>query len=142
MTHTIPTRDALKTQAKALRADLGARGTPVTHSQALEMVAHQWGAHDWNTLSARASQPNAPRFAPGDPVTGAYLGHRFSGTVKAARAQSGGFWNLTIRFDAPVDVVASAHFSSFRQQVTATVNATGQTVQKTSDGVPHLSLDV
>ena len=116
---SLPTRQTLKHQAKALRADLAARGTSIGHSEALEMIAHQWGAADWNTLSARLTVREAPSWSPGDAVTGAYLGHRFAGTVKAARAQSGGFWDLTIRFDAPVDVVASKAFSSFRRQVSA-----------------------
>ena len=135
-----PSRDVLKAQAKRLRADLAARGQPLSHAEALETVAHQWGARDWNTLAARAANTHRG-WAPGQRVTGRYLGHPFAGEIKAARQSSSGFWALTIRFDAAIDVVTSAHFSSFRRQVNTTVNATGQSPQKTSDGQPHMVLD-
>ena len=140
-TTQIPTRDMLKTQAKRLRADLQTRGQTMTHAQALEAIAHQWGARDWNTLSAMA-QTAAPGWAPGQRVAGRYLGHAFEGVIKAARQASSGFWSLTIRFDEAVDVVTSERFSAFRRQVNATVNATGQSPQKTSDGQPHMVLDL
>ena len=41
-----------KAMARRLRAELVARGLDVSHSEALELVAHQLGARDWNTLSA------------------------------------------------------------------------------------------
>ena len=43
-----------KQQAKRLRTSLAERGVEVTHSEALELVAHQYGARDWNTLAAAA----------------------------------------------------------------------------------------
>lgn len=56
----------LKQQAKRLRTSLADRGIEVTHSEALEHLAHQYGARDWNTLAAR---PQAPRaFGPVIPV--------------------------------------------------------------------------
>ena len=42
-----------KSMARRLRADLAARDVPLSHSEALEIVAHLYGARDWNTLSAR-----------------------------------------------------------------------------------------
>jgi catechol 2,3-dioxygenase-like lactoylglutathione lyase family enzyme len=42
-----------KSMARRLRADLAARDVPLSHSEALELVAHQYGARDWNTLAAR-----------------------------------------------------------------------------------------
>ena len=54
-TSQIPSRDVLKAQAKRLRADLADRGQPISHAQALETIAHQWGARDWNTLAALAA---------------------------------------------------------------------------------------
>lgn len=41
-----------KAMARALRSALEARGVPLTHSEALEIVAHQHGARDWNTFVA------------------------------------------------------------------------------------------
>jgi catechol 2,3-dioxygenase-like lactoylglutathione lyase family enzyme len=52
-----------KSMARRLRADLAARDVFVSHSEALELVAHQYGARDWNTLAARP--PADPVAAPG-----------------------------------------------------------------------------
>ena len=139
MTHPLPTRDVLKAQAKRLRADLAERGQTISHSEALETVAHQWGARDWNTLSAQLGNAH-PGWSPGQRVSGQYLGHPFKGYIKAARQAASGFWSLTLRFDEAIDVVASEHFSSFRRQVNTTVNADGHSPQKTSDGQPHVVL--
>src|SRR6188472_587300 len=45
--------DLHKQMAKRLRAELATRGISLSHSEALELVAHQHGARDWNTLAAR-----------------------------------------------------------------------------------------
>ncbi len=139
MTNPIPTRDVLKAQARRLRADLDAKGAPISHAAALETLARQWGMRDWNTLSAKAGIAPAGWF-PAQKVKGRYLGHAFTGSIKAAHQLASGYWSLTVRFDAPVDVVTSEHFSSLRQQVNTTVNADGQSPQKTSDGQPHMVL--
>lgn len=139
MTHPLPSRDALKAQAKRLRADMALRGQDMTHSEALETVAHQWGARDWNTLVAQIGNA-IPGWYPGQRVTGRYLGHPFAGEVKAARQAASGFWSVTLRFDEAIDVVTSTQFSSYRRQVNATLNADGYSPQKTSDGQPHLVL--
>ena len=133
----IPSRDVLKSQAKRLRSDLAERGQQISHAQALETIAHQWGHRDWNTLSAIAATAHAG-WTPGQRVSGHYLGHPFAGVVKAARQQANGFWALALRFDQAIDVVTSEHFSAFRRQVSATVNAEGTSPQKTSDGRPHM----
>jgi len=51
-----------------------------------------------------------------------------------------GRYRASIQFDTPVDVVAFDSFSAFRRRVTVTVDATGATAEKTSDGRPHLQL--
>ena len=59
---TIPKLSALKTQAKRLRAELQKSGTPLSHSQSLELLAHQMGIKDWNTLKGqRRSKGDARR---------------------------------------------------------------------------------
>ncbi|GAB05415.1 hypothetical protein GII30_06395 [Gordonia amarae] len=61
----MPITDA-KTMARRLRADLSAAGVEVTHSQALELVAHQHGYKDWNSMAAApivAEQPPAAHSA-------------------------------------------------------------------------------
>ena len=104
------------------------------------MVAHQWGARDWNTLSAQASTPTIG-WKPGDRASGRYLGQPFKGVVKAAKLSGSGMWSLTLRFDQAVDVVTSPLFSNLRRQVNAVVGANGISPRKTSDGQPHLVLD-
>lgn len=128
----------LKNQAKNLRAALARTGSELSHSQALELVAQSHGARDWNTLHARAS--DAPLWRFGGEVSGRYLGHSFTGRVVAAREQSRGHHALTIDFDQPVNVSRSSLFEAPRKRVTATVNAAGRSLSKTSDGVPHLVL--
>lgn len=139
MTPPLPTRDALKRQAKLLRADLAAQGTKLSHAAVLEMLAHQWGMRDWNTLSAKsATTPQV--WHPGQKVQGRYLGHAFTGVLKATKLHTNGNWSVTVRFDAPVDVVESAHFKSMRRQVTATLTPEGRTLERISSGTPHMTL--
>lgn len=137
---SLPSRAALKAQAKRLRTDLADTGTQITHAKALEMVAHQWGAKDWNTLNAKAGDAPQNGWHPGQRVTGRYLGHPFRGLIKSASQAHGGWWHVTIRFDDPVDVVASTAFSSYRRQVSARLREDGRSVEKTSDGTPHMVL--
>lgn len=141
MDFPLPSRAALKAQARRLRTTLTDAGTPCSHAQALEAVAHQWGARDWNTLSARAQDTPHRTYAPGQRVTGRYLGHRFAGEVRSARIMPNGRHALTLRFQEPIDVVASQHFSALRQQVDCVVDAGGRTHQTTSDGQPHVVID-
>lgn len=49
-------RDA-KTMAKALREALGDRGLTINHSEALEIIARQFGLASWNILSAKIDAP-------------------------------------------------------------------------------------
>lgn len=135
----IPSRDVLKAQAKRLRADMKTNGTEMTHAAALETVAHQWGMRDWNTLAANADVGEILWY-PGQRATGRYLGHPFKGIIKAARLASSGFWSLTVRFDEAVDVVESELFASLRQQINTTINARGESPQKTSNGQPHMMI--
>lgn len=45
-------RDA-KAMATSLRKALGHRGVDISHSESLELVAHQFGLDNWNVLAAR-----------------------------------------------------------------------------------------
>jgi len=133
-THQNPQTLRYKDQAKTLRRELSAAGNPITHSAALELVAKQNGARDWNTLAATAYTP-AP--VVGGPVTGRYMGHAFTGIVKSL-AQVGTAHRISIQLDDPIDVVAFDSFSALRSRITATINAQGISQGHTSDGVPHL----
>lgn len=140
MTHTTPAVSAMKQQARRLRTAMQEAGTPLSHAAALETVARQHGHRDWNTASAAARWENPPRWQVGQAVCGRYLNQPFTGRIKSVGEGMGGFWHLTLQFDAPVDVVTSQHFSNLRSQVRCTVNAQGTTTGKTSDGTPHLTL--
>jgi catechol 2,3-dioxygenase-like lactoylglutathione lyase family enzyme len=48
-----------KAMAKAMRAALSERGLALTHSQALEVVARQFGLASWNVLAAKRDEPAA-----------------------------------------------------------------------------------
>ncbi|GII76285.1 glyoxalase [Sphaerisporangium rufum] len=63
-----------KRLARTLRRDLAEAGVDISHSFALELVAHQHGVKDWNVLVARAgtavsgAAPKRGRVGPGVPV--------------------------------------------------------------------------
>ncbi|MEO9615342.1 MAG: glyoxalase superfamily protein [Nitratireductor sp.] len=120
-----------KTHAKRLRAALAADGIAVSHGKALELVARQNGARDWNTLAATASAPasaaaGAP-FAVGDRVEGDFNGKPAQGRVFGlSETIKPGLWRATIAFDPPVDVVTSELFSSERRRITMIVGGDGR----------------
>ena len=58
------TLQAAKAAAATLRSDLGAMGVSITHSAALELVAHQMGFNDWNTASAVDTKPSGQLGSP------------------------------------------------------------------------------
>lgn len=131
-----------KAEAKALRTTLAAQGQTISHAASLELVAKRHGARDWNTLRARLAQNEKPVFVAGARVTGRYLSQPFTGTIVAAQELANGMIRLDLRFDAPVDVVRFQSFSSLRQRVRADVTTEGKSASKTSDGQPHLELDL
>lgn len=133
-----PDLDRMKAQAKALRRALESAGTPVSHAQALELLAQQHGARDWNTLHARLSCSNAPpELALGDRITGRYLGQPIAGTVVALSGPAS-HRTIELHLDQPVDVVVFEGFSNWRQRIRATIDETGRSHRCTSDGVPQL----
>ncbi|WP_377292258.1 glyoxalase superfamily protein [Rhizobium sp. SG2393] len=139
----LPSLDRLKDQAKRLRAALAAEGRSISHSRALELVAAQHGYRDWNTIHAAAG--NRPVFDPmllGSRVEGHYLGRPFVASVLGVQmlSQEPARYRLTLHFDTPVDVVTFESFSAFRQRVHCTVDETGCTFEKTSNGRPQVEL--
>lgn len=138
---SLPDLEALKTQAKRLRHSLEAEGNFISHSEALELIARQYGYRDWNTIhSAAENRPSEP-FRVGTSVSGHYLGQAFIGEILAVRKlASGARYQLTLDLAQPVDVVSFESFSAFRKRVTGTVNADGVSDARTSNGRPHLEL--
>lgn len=136
----VPSTDALKQQAKRLRQQLYNSGVVVGHSKALELVAQQYGARDWNTLQALAG--NRLHLRVGDHVRGRYLGQAYSGKVRGLSLMGDGeSRHITLHFDAPVDVVRFESFSSLRQRVQGVIGWDGCSARKTSDGVPQLIVE-
>jgi len=142
MTGSIPTLDTLKDQAKRLRNSLAQSGEKITHSASLELVAHQHGMKDWNTLFAAAgNRPPPVAFAIGQRVNGEYLGHAFTAKIIAVQAmQSSESFRVTCLFDKKVNVSKFENFPVERYRVTATVDQHGVSYDKTSNGVPHMKL--
>lgn len=139
----LPSLDVLKDQAKRLRDTLGRQGTEVNHSRALELIASQYGFRDWNTLmGVMGNRPNVRSYNIGDQVIGHYLGQMFTGTIVAVQTLTSahGRTRVTFDFDEPVDVITFESWSAFRKRVTCTLDEEGRTVEKTSNGRPHMVL--
>lgn len=142
MNGSLPTIEALKSQAKRLRVALGADGRQIGHGDALELLARQYGYRDWNTLyAAIGNQPPANPLTVGERVCGNYLGQAFEGKVKGlSTLATPGRFRVTLEFDEAIDVVAFDSFSNFRKRVSCVIDRTGVTTEKTSDGRPHLQV--
>ncbi len=139
-----PSIEALKGQARRLRATLGSDGEPITHGKSLELLAHQYGYKDWNTLHAAAG--NGPPTCPaaiGAEVRGQYLGQAFEGEVIGIQALTpSDRFRVTLHFNEPVDVVTFGSFSNLRQRVSCIIDSSGKSIEKTSNGRPHMQLEM
>ena len=62
------TTDDAKIAAGTLRADLADQQITISHSRALELVAHQLGYRDWNTAAAVLGRPRVDAAGLGAPV--------------------------------------------------------------------------
>ena len=143
MTRPTPLPDlaALKAQAKRLRTTLASEGNFISHSEALEFIARQYGYRDWNTLHAAAGNRPAEPWQLGTKVTGHYLGQAVSGEIIALTRLGGGTrYRVTLDLDEAVDVVTFDSFSAYRKRINATINRDGVTAARTSNGEPHLRL--
>lgn len=137
--HRLPSVKALKQQAKRLRERLAQDGDFISHSEALELIAHQHGQKDWNTLyAAIGNRPAAQALTPGARVTGRYLSQPFAGEIIGVSRYANDRLRITIAFDEAVDVVRFDSFSAFRQRVSCVVDKHGESAEKTSDGVPQM----
>jgi len=127
--YTIPD---YKTKARRLRDALADEGVALSHGKALDIVARQHGARDWNTLSARAPAPAprdvpAPPFAVGDRVEGTFNDRPAQGRVIGlAETIKPELWRVTVKFSPPVDASTSAAFRAERTRVEMIVGADGR----------------
>ena len=136
---TVRTIAEAKAQAKILKTTLAAQDVILGHSQALEVIAHQSGARDWNTLSARLAKAGPIPFIIGQRVQGRYLGQPFKGEIKALTSM-GNQYAVSVRLDEPVDTVSFDSFSNMRRLARSTVDIKGVSIRRTSNGTPHLTL--
>ena len=122
--------DHYKQQAKRLRTALREQGLPVSHSNALELVARSHGYHDWNTLAAPSPERDAAqqmRLTVGDKVELSYVRRPAVGTVLAVQwLTSVQLRRVSIHLDAPVDVSGSRLFSAPRQRIMAMIDLQGR----------------
>lgn len=142
MNTPLPNLHQAKAQAKTLRADMAEQGTKLGHAQALEQVAHRHGFRDWNALYAAIKDLPPGSWAVGDAVTGHYLSQPFDGTILAATPLRPGWFRLEIDLNQPIDVVTSAHFSNHRTRLRGDVGPDGHSMDRTSDGTPHLIISM
>lgn len=142
MSSPIHNREQAKARARELRAEQARTGDPISHSQALELVARELGYRDWNIASARLSNEPEMLLQVGDLVSGRYLKQTFSGRVLGVRElYDGAAFEVTIQFDEAVDVVEFDSFSNLRTRVTITVSPAGVSQARTSDGAPHMIVE-
>ncbi len=137
VTENIAPVEELKSQARRLREKLRVSGVEVSHGKALELIAHQHGARDWNTLHAKAGNRMILRV--GDRVEGQYLGQPFTAEIRGLSVMGdGSYRRITLHLDEAVDVVTFDSFSSYRQRVNGQIGWDGRSARHTSDGQPHL----
>jgi len=142
-TQILPSLEALKAQAKRLRCALADDGDFIKHGEALELVAKQFGYRDWNTLYAAAGNRQPLPLAVGNDVSGLYLGQPFKARILSLETLADdGYLRISLDLDEAVDVVKFDSFSAYRKRIQATIRPDGSTVTKTSDGEPHLRLNI
>ena len=136
-----PSIQTLKSEAKALREERARDGAPLNHGQALEEVSRRHGYRDWNTASAALPERIAIPVQVGQRVKGTYLSRPFAGLVIAMKLMPDmQHYEVTVRFDQPVNVSKFASMVHNRQRVTATVGIDGVSLSRTSDGEPHMRI--
>lgn len=138
----VANRNEAKARARERRAGPGAGGAPVSDAEALERIAAELGSPCWNTASARLwNEPGAPLHV-GDLVAGRYLEQPFTGRAPGVReVADGAAFDVTLRFGAPVDVVALECFPNLRTQMQIAVSAAGVSAFRKSDGAPHMAAE-
>ena len=136
LSEEIPARMQSKARndlARMFAEQLAAEGIDISHAKALELVARQQGARDWNTLAARpvatkteTTTAGAP-FGVGENVSGTFNGNPAQGRVIGIEETiKPDLWRVTVAFDPPVDVSTSKLFSSQRRRIQMVVGADGR----------------
>jgi hypothetical protein len=144
MTFSLDTPSALslKAEARALREQRAAAGTPLGQGAALEEIARRHGYRDWNTAHAALPERVVTPFQVGQRVKGAYLGKPYIGMVIGVKLLSNmQNYEITVKFDHPVNVSKFASMVHNRQRVTSTIDLRGISLAHTSDGEPQMRVN-
>lgn len=139
---SLPSIEELKEQARRMRIRHAANGEPINHAKALEVLSHQQGYKDWNSLHAAIKKYLADcPVSMGESVRGTYLGHPFDAKVAGIRVlHPRDQFRVSLVFEEAVDVVKFDHMSGLRKNVSCTIGVNGKTLEKTSNGEPQLVL--
>jgi hypothetical protein len=109
-------------------------GAQVGDAKSLELVTHQHGFRDWNTMLAVIGNGPPKGWAIGDKVNGTYLSLPFTGHVVSVWMFKPGWFRLDLHLDEAVDVVTSAGFSIFCLRIRGVIGPKGHSIEGTSDG--------
>lgn len=142
MNDKLTTISQAKKEAKQLRAELQLSGESISHSRSLELIAQRHGFRDWNTLSAAIASQAPECWVVGGKVRGKFRGHSFEAELLSLTPVRPGWFQVSLKLDQAVDVVSFESFSNFRHRVNGVVGPEGSSKEKTSDGQPHLILDM
>lgn len=142
MNTRLPSALQAKDQAKRLQTKMAEDGMPIGHAKSLELVAHQHGFRDWNTMIAAVGNGPPRDWGPGDKVKGTYLSQPFTAHVVAVAILKPGWFRLELHLEKAIDVVTSTNFSNFRTRVRGVVGPKGHSMEQTNDGQPHLQIDL
>ncbi len=134
-----PSAASLKSEAKLLREERAIAGTPLSQGAALEEVARRHGYRDWNTAVAALPERFVTPVQVGQRVKGTYMGKPFIGLVIGMQLTPPHF-QVTVKFDQPVNVSKFESMVHNRQRVSTTVDVRGVSLSHTSDGEPHMRL--
>lgn len=132
-----PSAASLKAEARVLREERSAAGAPLTHGAALEEVARRHGYRDWNTAAAALPERFVTPVQVGQRVKGTYMGRPFVGLVIGMQLTPP-HYQVTVKFDHPVNVSKFDSMVHNRQRVSTTIDVRGVSVSHTSDGEPHM----
>lgn len=142
MNTQLPSATQAKDQAKRLRIKMAEEGASIGHAKSLELVAHQHGFRDWNSLFAAIGNGPPKGWAIGDQISGTYLSQPFRATVISITMVRPEWFRLELDLDEAVDAVRSDKFSNWRKRIRGVVGPKGHSVERTSDGQAHLQIDV
>lgn len=138
----LPSAFRAKYQARLLRKKMSEEGTPLGHAESLELVAHQYGFRDWNAMNVAIGNGPPKTLERGDKISGRYMSQPFTAHVVTITLLEPGWCRLELHLDEAVDVVTFDSFSNLRQRIRGVIGPKGHSIERTSNGEPHLQIDL